>query len=192
MNLQQTRAGTLLPIVAILLTTSCVTPDPALSPGNLEPREIGTIQRLHASGDFLLGSQPAPEDFSLLTESGIRTVVNLRTPGEQELDEGALVRQLGMNYHHVPFRAATELTDEALDQLRSILGNPENRPLLLHCASGNRVGAVWLAYRVLDEGQTLEEAEREAREVGLKSPSHLERAREYVGSRAENSKEESR
>jgi hypothetical protein len=42
------------------------------------------------------------------------------------------------------------------------LRKPGERPLLLHCASANRVGAVWLAHRVLDGGLSYDAALREA------------------------------
>ena len=54
---------------------------------------------------------------------------------------------------------------------------------MLHCASGNRVGAVWLAYRVLDEGLEPGAALEEARTIGLRSAGYEERALEYVRAR---------
>ena len=52
--------------------------------------------------------------------------------------------------------------------------------MLLHCASSNRVGAVWLAYRALDGGLSIEEAKAEAKIVGLKSPALEAKAIDYV------------
>ena len=55
---------------------------------------------------------------------------------------------------------------------------------MLHCGSANRVGAVWMVYRVLDEGVTWEQAHREALEVGLRTDGYVERAKEYVEARS--------
>ena len=51
--------------------------------------------------------------------------------------------------------------------------------MILHCSSANRVGAVWLAHRVLDGGLKYNEALSEAKTVGLKLPAYEERVKEY-------------
>ena len=50
----------------------------------------------------------------------------------------------------------------------------------MHCASANRVGAVWLPYRVLDQNVPLEEALPQAQAIGLRSPEFIERAHDYI------------
>jgi uncharacterized protein (TIGR01244 family) len=146
----------------------------------LEPRTLGGIARLHALGDVLASSQPAPEDFEEIRASGVRTVVNLRTAEEQlDLDERALVTGLGLTYVHLPWNGVERLTDEVFARSRELLESVE-RPLLLHCASANRVGALWIPWRVLDGGVPLEEAVAEARTIGLKTAEYEARARDYV------------
>ena len=49
------------------------------------------------------------------------------------------------------------------------------RPVLAHCSSANRVGALLIPYLILDEGSTPEKAKEIAAEVGLRS-NRLERA----------------
>jgi hypothetical protein len=50
----------------------------------------------------------------------------------------------------------------------------------MHCHSGNRVGAIWLAWRVLDGGLAWDKALDEAHEVGLKTPAFETRVKDYV------------
>ena len=100
-----------------------------------------------------------------------------------EFDEAALVTKLGMAYHNLGFGSAEELTDDLFTRARGILADQLQRPLLFHCASANRVGAFWLAYRVLDEGEPYDDALAEAKKVGLRSAAYEKRAREYTRSR---------
>jgi uncharacterized protein (TIGR01244 family) len=90
-----------------------------------------------------------------------------------------VVGDLGMGYHNVPWNGPDELTDERFDTVRELLRTAE-RPLLLHCSSGNRVGAMWLAYRALDDGLSYEEALREAKIVGMKTPAFETKAKSYI------------
>jgi protein tyrosine phosphatase (PTP) superfamily phosphohydrolase (DUF442 family) len=93
------------------------------------------------------------------------------------------VEQLGLTYVSVPFSKADDLTDETLDLLRKQLSGGAERPMLFHCHSGNRVGAVWLAHRVLDGGLTWEAALEEAKTVGMKPAAYEARIQRYVESR---------
>lgn len=147
---------------------------------HLSQDRLGNIERLHIRDDVYLASQPAPADLEQAQRRGVKTVINLRRPDELDWDEKATAAELRMTYHNVPFQTPDEMTDETLDRLRSLLRDPQNRPLLLHCSSANRVGAVWWAYRVLDEGADLDAALIEARQVGLSRPGHEAKARQYI------------
>ena len=162
-----------------LLAASCSAPPP-----ELEPRALGSIERLHAHGDVLLAGQPGAADFALAKEEGVRTVVDQRKPEEDRgiEDERALVEGLGLVYANPAWNGLDELTDAILDDTRALLRTAE-RPILFHCKSANRVGAVWLAYRVLDEGASVERALAEARTVGLRTEVYEARVLEYVAAR---------
>lgn len=154
--------------------------DRATTTEKLEPHERGTIARLHAIGEIFLASQPKPEDFALLKKEGVRTVINVRHPTEsKDFDEEKIVAAEGMRYVNIPFEGPAELTDSVFDSVRDHLKSAE-RPILLHCSSANRVGAVWLPYRVLDGGLSYDQALAEAKTVGLKSPDYEKKAREYI------------
>lgn len=163
-------------------TTTTATHDQhkAITTETLEPYECGTITRLHTLGGVFLASQPKPEDFVQAKKGGVKTVINLRHENEnKEFDEAQVVKAEGLEYINLPFNGADEMTDEVLDQARHLL-NTAPRPILLHCSSANRVGAVWLPYRVLDGGLSWDEALAEAKIVGLKSPDYEQRARDYI------------
>ncbi len=149
----------------------------------LEPYECGQVQKLHTQGGIFLASQPQAADFAQAKEGGIKTVINLRKPEELDWDEEKVVRDLGLEYHSLPFKSPSELTPEVFDRARALLNDPDKKPVLLHCASANRVGAVWLVHRVADDGLAYEDALAEAKTVGLKLPAYEARAKEYLNAR---------
>lgn len=169
-------------LMSLLLValTACGASHKAVTTEKLEPYTCGTVQRLHTYQGVFLASQPQPADFEQAKKGGIKSVINLRHPGEvKEFDEKALVTGLGMEYHNPAWDGAAELTDAKFDEVRNLL-KTSPRPILFHCASANRVGAHWLTYRALDGGLSIEEAIAEAKVVGLKSPNYEAKAIDYV------------
>jgi len=178
---------------ALALSACSRTPAPAPAPApatasehkaitteKLEPYSCGTIQRLHTFQGIFLASQPAADDLRQAQKGGVKTVINLRPESEiKEFDEPKLVGELGLHYVNIPFAAPAELTDAVFAKARETLFQAE-KPILLHCHSGNRVGAIWLAHRVLDDGLAYDAALAEAKEVGLKAPALEARAKEYI------------
>ena len=168
-------------VLAVVLAGSPLPVSSAEKPKRvLESASLGTTESVHRFGDIWLASQPAKDDLELAKELPIRTVINLRKKSEIDWDEEAAVRALGMIYVNVAFQTPEELTDAVFDAARHTLTLPENAPLLLHCASANRVGTIWLAHRVLDDGLAYDDALAEAVTVGLKNPAFREKARDYI------------
>jgi uncharacterized protein (TIGR01244 family) len=181
-------------LVLALLLSACGTeesdapaaksPAPAVAEVKLVQATCGGIANLHAFGDVWLAGQPAAADFEAAKAQGVRTVVNLRARSEQgDFDEQGFVGGLGLAYLHIPIAGPSDLTDEAFASAREALAKAQ-RPLLLHCASANRVGAMWIPWRVLDGGLALEDAVAEAKTIGLKSPELEAKARDYVARQA--------
>lgn len=96
--------------------------------------------------DVITGGQPTEAQLRAAHEQGIRTVVNLRPDGEFDgFDEEALVEELGMRYIHIPVAGPDDVTKDAATILNDVLADTTNRPLLMHCSSGNRVGSLFAA-----------------------------------------------
>jgi len=130
--------------------------------------------------DVLTGGQPLEEHFEALARRGYRTVLDLRAPGEaRPYDEPEVVRRLGLEYVNIPVTPES-LTDQTFDHFRALMRDRTRRPVVVHCASGNRVGALLIPYLVLDEGMGMDEAVATALEVGLRSQELAERAMDYV------------
>jgi uncharacterized protein (TIGR01244 family) len=146
----------------------------------LAPTSCGAIARLHAFGDIWLASQPSPDDFEHAKKAGIRTVINQRPESEiKDFDERAVVTSLGLRYENPGWNGPKQFTDEIIEETLDLLRSVE-RPVMMHCASANRSGAIWIVYRVLDGGLDVDAAVAEAKTVGLRTPEYERIARDYV------------
>lgn len=161
-------------------TTASAPPEAAPNRIELKSAEWKGLARLHSFGDIHLAGQPQPEAFEEAKKAGVKTVINMRHLDEnKDFDEESIVSGLGMKYISLPWNGAEELTDEIFDRSRELLNTAE-RPVLLHCSSANRVGAVWIPWRVLDNGGDLEQAGKEAAMIGIKTPEYEPKAIDYI------------
>jgi uncharacterized protein (TIGR01244 family) len=146
----------------------------------LESCSCFQAKTIHEFGGVFLAGQPTPAGFAEAKKAGVRTVVNLRAANELDWNEKATVEGLGMQFVHVPIASAEALTDEVFAKMRELLKDKTKRPMLVHCFSAGRVGATWLAHRVLDDGLTVEAALAEAKEIGLKKEDFIAKATDYI------------
>ncbi len=148
----------------------------------LESDTLGSTPNVHSYGPTLLCGQPSEKDLAAAKQRGIQVVLTLRGKNEIDWDEKAVAEQLGLQFERVDFRGPDTLTDEVFGKSRQILREAKmaNQPVMLHCGSANRVGAIWMVYRVLDEGISWDQAYQEAKDVGLRTDGYVDRAKEYV------------
>lgn len=167
--------------VALLQGAQHTAPAPATTPA----AEAAPIRNfLQVTPDFCTGGQPRIDHFTELKAQGIRTVLNLRTPGEHRAaEEQAAVEAAGLRYVNIPVVYRTP-TAEQVDEFLRITDDAANRPMFIHCTAAIRVGAFWLIRRVVRDGWTWDAALAEARKVGLVNAPHLEEfARQYLDRR---------
>jgi protein tyrosine phosphatase (PTP) superfamily phosphohydrolase (DUF442 family) len=84
-----------------------------------------------------------------------------------------------MEYVNVPV-GPHSLTDATLDRVREVLHEAGDGLVLVHCASGNRVGAALLPFLMLDHGFEEEDAVAQAMRVGLRSVELMEWGLDYT------------
>ncbi len=148
-------------------------------PARVEKAKLGNTRNVHQCANCFLAGQFTTDDIDELQAAGIQRVISLRTEGEIPWDEEALVKQSGMEFVVVPFREPDSLTDEVFDRVRELLQD-KTTATICHCGSANRVGAVWLPWRVLDDGVPLLTAIEEAKQIGLRNEDYLDKARRYI------------
>lgn len=117
-----------------------------------------------------------------LKADGFKSVVNLRLASEQGAnipENEAKAKALGMHYFHLPLSGASP-DPAVVDRFLAVVGDKTNQPVYIHCGSANRVGAVWLVKRVMQDGWSVDRATAEAKAIGLTAPGLEKFALEYV------------
>ena len=174
-------------LLFVLLAPPVVSPGSGDAPGNPSarsgmagdnsaglPRKYRASERLFglpgldsvgrvASGIYR-GGQPEREGFATLKAMGIMTVINLRTRhGEREAVEAA-----GMRYVEIPMSFIKNVDPAAVRKTLSVMTDPANQPVYVHCARGvDRTGVVAAVYRMEVDGWSEAEAEAEMEAFGF-------------------------
>jgi len=136
---------------------------------------------LRVNDQFCTGGQPRLEHLEMLKKQGVKAIINLRQTSEHRAaEEEAKAKELGLRYFNIPV-VFTDPKDEQVDEFLRITDDVNNRPAFIHCTAAKRVGAFWMIRRVLRDGFTVADAEKEAEKVGLVESPHLnEFARRYI------------
>jgi uncharacterized protein (TIGR01244 family) len=141
------------------------------APGPLpEAAQIEIPLAKHPFPGILSGGQPNMDQFREAKAKGYATVINLRPRTEQAgFDEAAAVRDLGMKYVSIPVAGKAGVTRENAATLAEVLSNPDSYPVLIHCKSGNRVGALFAIDAATSGNASVEEAIAIGQNAGLSS-----------------------
>ncbi|MBC2607966.1 fused DSP-PTPase phosphatase/NAD kinase-like protein [Pelagicoccus albus] len=133
-----------------------------------EAESLPPIANLRQPTDKILtGGQPSKEDLAELASSGVKHVLNLRPASEMDWDEKSYVESLGMTYHTIPVAGAKDVNAETDSELAKTLKEIGDEKAFLHCASGNRVGAVIAYHEFTEKGANVETAISTGKEWGL-------------------------
>lgn len=124
-------------------------------------RNYGRPAPFIASGGYI--ADGAMGDLKAL---GFKTVVSLLSAEEGVDQEQEQAIAAGLNFHGIGVSTKAP-SWEQVAAFTEIASNPDNYPILVHCASSNRVGAMWTLYRA-NVGIPEEIAIQEGRAVGLK------------------------
>ena len=127
------------------------------------------IDILAVADDLYSAGQPSEAELAALARKGVRTVINLRHPSEAtNFDEVAAVAATGMHYVAIPVAGSQDLTPETVARFGRELAKAQAcGPVLVHCASANRVGALIALEWAWVQGQTADIALAAGRAAGL-------------------------
>ena len=135
---------------------------------DIEAVEASGIRNLMRADESTFSSgQPTKEELKALSEAGVENIVSLRTEGEIDWDEKAYVESLGMTYHSLPVSGETGINMENAAELRGILDSVGDEATVLHCGSGNRVGALMALDALNSNGGDIDSAVEVGKEWGL-------------------------
>lgn len=120
------------------------------------------------TANLVTGGQPSKAELERLKSAGVTKVINLRGPDEEApFDEKSEAERLGLEYISLPISGAPDVTSENARELHKLLQGDEQ--VFLHCASGNRAGAL-LAIRAHEiQGKPVEDSLELGRAAGLTS-----------------------
>ena len=150
-----------LPLLALAsLVSGCALP-PASIPVS------GTLNFHRVDARLFRSAQPEPEAFPALAQQGIKTVINLRTPGDALPTEEPAVRASGLDYRNMPLSNWGRPTDAQVTDVLSWIETAAP-PVLVHCERGaDRTGTIVACYRIRHDGWTAEQALAEAEQCGM-------------------------
>lgn len=95
------------------------------------------------------GGQPTTEGFHYLAHLGVKTVIDLREPGDRAKAEERVVTGDGMHYVNVPMTGLTPPTEAEITRILAILEDTTTGSVFVHCWRGaDRTGAVIAAYHI--------------------------------------------
>src|SRR6185295_11755948 len=133
--------------------------------------------------NFATGGQPTGDAYAKAAASGFRAVLSLRTATEgiDLARERAQVESKKMRYFNIPVNGASPRAEQA-DEFLRVARDKANHPMLVNCATANRVGAFMMILRVVDQGWSEDKALNEAIKIGLSSEGLKRFARDYIAS----------
>ena len=117
-----------------------------------------------------------------LKKMGFASIINLRQASEPDANvdaEAAAAKTAGINFFNIPFSGQSP--DPAVaDKFLTTITTPGNEPAYIHCAAGNRAGAMWMIKRLAVDHWDTERAYTEAAALGLTSPALKQFAIDYA------------
>ena len=167
-RLPAAKAHLLLVLASACLLAPAATANPAPAPestlqATAPSRFANPARHIHTGGRI------TAEDLPALRAAGITHVIDLTPDAETpDFDEAAAVRAAGLSYANLPIAGAADLNRESVDAFDQLLRDTQG-PTLVHCASGNRVGALAALRAAWLQGAEEEAAIAEGRRWGLRS-----------------------
>lgn len=135
----------------------------------------------HPEAEVYTSGRIGAGDVAQLQAKGVQHVIDLTIPAETpDFDEAAVLRHAGIAYDNLPIAGAGALTRENVIAFDALLRDA-GKPLLVHCASSNRVGAMAALRAAWIEGKPVDAALAEGRAWGMTSLEDAVRERLETG-----------
>jgi protein tyrosine phosphatase (PTP) superfamily phosphohydrolase (DUF442 family) len=144
------------PALAQTTSPTAATPNAAA----LSRIRIGNFGKVNDT--YFRGAQPKGSDYRDLAALGVKTVIDLQIDGPS--NEAGYVQNAGMKFYRIGMTTSHAPTQEQVAQFFSIVNNPANQPVFVHCAGGrHRTGTMTALYRMTNDKWTADQAYQEMR-----------------------------
>ena len=117
-----------------------------------------TIKNFGKVGDnYYRGSQPSAVQMEELKRLGVKTIIDLRKDKVESAADWA--SSAGLQYFNITMKPSKAATDEQTGYFLSLVNDPKNWPVYVHCKGGrHRTGALTAVYRITHDGWTAAQA----------------------------------
>lgn len=149
-----------------------------------EPERAATVQApivLCLDDKPTRGGQPSGAAYAKAAANGYRSVLTLRAKedGVDVMREKWLVERNKMRYFNLP--ATSRLPRfEQVDEFLALARDPANHPMLINCASAERVAPYMIIFRIQEQRWPEDRAIEEAKASGLDSGQLKKFVRAYL------------
>jgi protein tyrosine phosphatase (PTP) superfamily phosphohydrolase (DUF442 family) len=170
------------PIVAVLLLAAIFVSRQAIAQQVTKQTVTGVTNFAKLETTVACGGATTPEAVPELKKMGFASIINLRLPSEAGANvegEAAAAKTAGINFFNIPFSGASP-DPKVADQFIATITAKGNEPAYIHCAAGNRAGAMWMIKRLVVDHWDTDKAFTEATALGLTSPALKQFAVDYA------------
>ena len=134
-----------------------------------DPTGVDLMNAANPAGGIHTSGRISQDDIAKIEAAGIRHVIDLAQDSETpDFDEAAAMQAAGIGYDNLPIAGPDALTRANVEAFDRLLADAQ-APVLVHCASSNRVGAMAALRAAWIEGVPVEEAIATGRAGGLRS-----------------------
>ena len=110
---------------------------------------------------YYRGAQPIGRDFADLARLGVKTMIDL-TDDDGDSSEQRLAETAGMKFFKLAMNTRVVPTAGQIATFLSIVDDPANQPVYVHCVGGrHRTGVMTAIYRMLEDKWTPDQAFKE-------------------------------
>lgn len=164
-------------LLALLLSACASAPVAAPDPLPALPGFVAQPDGIYTGGRI------ADAEIATLEQAGVNQIIDLTPDAETPaFDEATAVRAAGLAYANLPLAGPDDFSLANVQAFDAMLESAQ-RPVLVHCASSNRVGAMAALRAAWIDGRNNEEALAIGRAWGLKALEPTVRARLEAGPR---------
>jgi uncharacterized protein (TIGR01244 family) len=171
-------------LIAVVFIAGAFGVRPASAQQVTKPTVAGASNFAKLETTVACGGATTPEAVPEIKKMGYKSIINLRLPSEPGANvegEEAAAKAAGINFYSIPFSG--QAPDPAVaDKFLATITTPGNEPAYIHCAAGNRAGAMWMIKRLAVDHWDTERAYTEAAALGLTSPALKQFAIDYAQS----------
>ncbi len=111
---------------------------------------------------YYRGAQPTGQDFADLAKLGVKATIDLTNGDDEDGREQQLAESVGLKFFKLAMNTRVVPTAEQIAAFLSIVNDPANQPVYVHCVGGrHRTGVMTAIYRMIDDKWTPDRAFQE-------------------------------